>query len=389
MLHADDLRAAGHEPLSLLRRGDRDGRQRTVGYRYDPDGSVEVPFTPIFPYDFDGAGAINSTVDDLSRWMRLHLANGSFEGKSLVSAENLAVTKTARVGLNDKLAYAMGWVLQSTPNGTITWHNGGTPSFGAYIGTALDHDVGVIVLTNLQNVGFPDAVGEWTSTGCSATPRSTYAAQKLAAAKAAAAERRRGLRARRRPGAAAAARPARRRLHESRDRATPPSPSTATACGSTSPPAPAFGSSRATATLHRDAVAEGRFKPVVEMIGPLPVAFAQFLVDQTGAPGTLPAHLRRRRPEAGLRPQVASGQADRQAARLVRRGRRLRARSARAGSTGLPAGLCGRRGAGARRRATCGCGRGLLARRRRRRAARPGSASPPPGASSARPGRRA
>ena len=34
-------------------------------------------------------------------------------------------------------------------------------------------------------------------------------------------------------------------------------------------------------------VPEGRFKPVVEMIGRLPVAFAQFLVDRSGAPGTL------------------------------------------------------------------------------------------------------
>ena len=59
----------------------------------------------------------------------------------------------------------MGWVIQSTPNGRIVWHNGGTTAFGAYIGTAPDKDVGVIVLTNETNVGFPDAVGEWTSTG--------------------------------------------------------------------------------------------------------------------------------------------------------------------------------------------------------------------------------
>ena len=56
----------------------------------------------------------------------------------------------------------MGWLLQSTPNGQITWHNGGTTSYGAYIGTLPDQDVGVIVLTNVVNVGLPDAIGEWT-----------------------------------------------------------------------------------------------------------------------------------------------------------------------------------------------------------------------------------
>ena len=258
-----------------------------VGNRYTPDGSVEVPFTPIFPYNFSGAGAINSTVDDLSRWMRLHLAHGSFEGKSLVSPENLAVTKTARVGLNDKVAYAMGWVLQSTPNGMITWHNGGTPSFGAYIGTALDHDVGVIVLTNLQNVGLPDAVGEWTLDRLLGNPDVDHVTKRLEAAKAAAA------------GAAAAFAPV-------ADPAPPPPLAplagayTNPAMGDASVAVDGDGLRLDLATgarvrlAPRDGdvftaalVAEGRFKPVVEMIGPLPEAFAQFLVDRSGAPGTL------------------------------------------------------------------------------------------------------
>ena len=50
----------------LHRRGDRGGaghaRSATAT---TPRGPVEVPFTPIFPYGFAGAGAINSTVDDL------------------------------------------------------------------------------------------------------------------------------------------------------------------------------------------------------------------------------------------------------------------------------------------------------------------------------------
>ncbi|MFO1143932.1 MAG: serine hydrolase domain-containing protein [Amaricoccus sp.] len=259
----------------------------TVGNRYSPDGSVEVPFSPIFPYSFSGAGAINSTVDDLSRWMRLHLAHGSFEGKPIVSPENLAVTKTARVGINDKLAYAMGWVLQATPNGTITWHNGGTPSFGAYIGTALDHDVGVIVLTNLQNVGFPDAIGEWTLDRLLGNPDVDHVAQRLEAAKAAAA------------ASAAAFAPV--------AGPAPPPPLAPLAGAYTNPAVGDASVAVDGAGLRLDLATgasvritprdggvftaalapEGRFKPLVEMLGPLPQAFAQFLADQSGAPGTL------------------------------------------------------------------------------------------------------
>jgi Beta-lactamase len=157
----------------------------TVGYSWTPEGTVEVPFTPIFPYGFGAAGSINSTVEDLAPWVRLHLAGGSFEGERLVSEENLAVTKVPRVGMSDTFAYAMGWVVQSTPNGRIVWHNGGTTSYGAFIGTAPDRDLGVIVLTNEINVGFPDAIGEWTLDRLMGNPEVDHVAAKLAAAKAA------------------------------------------------------------------------------------------------------------------------------------------------------------------------------------------------------------
>lgn len=154
------------------------------GHRWTSTGTVEVPFTPIFPYNFGGAGAINSNIEDLSAWVRMQLADGSVDGKRIISAEALAVTRIPRTPLNDKLVYATGWVVQLTPNGQIIWHNGGTPAFGAYIGMARDKDVGVIVLTNEANVGMPDAVGEWLLYKLMDNPVGDPVALKLTAAKA-------------------------------------------------------------------------------------------------------------------------------------------------------------------------------------------------------------
>jgi CubicO group peptidase (beta-lactamase class C family) len=131
------------------------------GHRWTPDGTVEIPFTQIFPYDFGGAGDINSTVEDMSRWVRLQLGNGTFEGRRLVTAESLAFTRTPKVAVSDKVSYAMGWDVRQTPNGSIISHNGGTIGFGAFVGMLPDRDVGVIVLTNTQNMGCPDAIGQW------------------------------------------------------------------------------------------------------------------------------------------------------------------------------------------------------------------------------------
>ena len=54
----------------------------TRGYVWTPDEAIEVPFIPIFPYAFAGAGAINSTVDDMAKWVRLLLADGVLRGRA-------------------------------------------------------------------------------------------------------------------------------------------------------------------------------------------------------------------------------------------------------------------------------------------------------------------
>jgi len=149
------------------------------GYRYAPDGSVEVPFDQLFPYAFGGAGDINSNIEEMARWVRLQLANGSFEGRRLVSAENLAVTRTPKVAVNERSAYALGWVVTLTPNGNIVWHNGGTTGFGAYVGLEPDKGFAVIVLSNESNVGFPDALGAWTLDRLLDNPAVDYIADTL------------------------------------------------------------------------------------------------------------------------------------------------------------------------------------------------------------------
>lgn len=132
------------------------------GYRWTAEGTIKVPFTQLFPYDFGGAGDINSTIDDMAHWIGLQLGNGMFEGRRIVSSENLAVTHTPKVSVSDAAFYALGWIILQTPNGAIVWHNGGTSGFGAFVGMARNQNVGVIVLTNAANVGLPDAIGLWT-----------------------------------------------------------------------------------------------------------------------------------------------------------------------------------------------------------------------------------
>jgi CubicO group peptidase (beta-lactamase class C family) len=131
------------------------------GHRWTPEGTIEVPFTPIFPYHLAGSGNINSNIEDMARWARMQLGNGTFDGRRIVSSENLAYTRMPKVALNDQLFYALGWYNYLTPNGNILWHDGDALSFGSFVGLVPDKNIGIIILTNETNVEAPNSLGVW------------------------------------------------------------------------------------------------------------------------------------------------------------------------------------------------------------------------------------
>jgi CubicO group peptidase (beta-lactamase class C family) len=260
-----------------------------LGYRYTADGSIEVPLRQPFPYEFDGAGDINSNLQDMAKWVILQLADGTTsDGQRIVSAENLAYTHTPKVAINDKVSYALGWIVQQTPNGTVVWHNGGTHSFGSMVALQLDRKLGIIVLSNQTNVGMPDAIGLWTMDRLLGNPMVDYGAKKLAQAKKEYAD---GIKQFLRPADAQ------------------PSPPLAALAGRFANPG--FGKAILrtdgnvatlelvdsgarlrvdpwngpvyTATL----VPDSKFAAIAANLGPLPIAFAQFQSDKDGKPTIL------------------------------------------------------------------------------------------------------
>lgn len=154
------------------------------GHRWTPGGTIEVPFTPIFPYHMAGAGAINSNIEDMARWVRMQLGKGTFDGRRIVSSENLAYTRMPKVALNDQLFYALGWYNYLTPNGNILWHDGDALSFGSFVGLVPDKNVGIIILTNETNVEAPNSLGLWVLDRILGNAKHDYVVENLKNAKA-------------------------------------------------------------------------------------------------------------------------------------------------------------------------------------------------------------
>ena len=253
------------------------------GYLWAPSGSTEVPFTQIFPYDYAGAGDINSTIEDMAQWLRLQLGRGKLDGRTYVSEAGMAATHTPKVAMSETQFYALGWVVRRSANGTVIWHNGGTAAFGAFVGFLPDHGAGVVILTNVTNVGLPDALGVFLTDRMLANPPLDYLGIVLKNAQGQAAE-----------SAKTFARPA-------NPQATPP---LAPLAGQFSNPA--MGAATVTvdgarlimtlaATGARLAVvpwdggvftaqlmAEGRLKDIALNLGPAPNAFVQYQIGDDG-----------------------------------------------------------------------------------------------------------
>ncbi len=116
---------------------------------------AEVPYGPVGSYA--PVGCALTTVTDMAAYVRLQLRRGrSVTGGQVVSAANLAecwkphITQSTP-GLPVTVQYALGWSVIDYPDGTrVVTHSGGIDGFSSYIAFLPQHDLGVVVLTNMN-----------------------------------------------------------------------------------------------------------------------------------------------------------------------------------------------------------------------------------------------
>ncbi len=134
----------------------------------DPQGPIYV-IPPDWPfndwvYTYGPAGSIGSSVDDMSRWLRLHMAAGEFEGRRLVSPESIGYTHTPKTIIDAPLTggtqkyYCLGWLYETYRPYPIVWHNGGTMGAKTIISFVPEAGIGLVVLSNLAHTLLPEAL---------------------------------------------------------------------------------------------------------------------------------------------------------------------------------------------------------------------------------------
>jgi CubicO group peptidase (beta-lactamase class C family) len=114
------------------------------------------------------AGGASSTARDLSRWLRLHLVGGKFEGKQVIAAKALADTHRPQIishppedPATDRAGfYGLGWNVNYDDDGRVRLGHSGAFDVGAATAVTLlpAASLGIVVLTNAAPIGVPEAV---------------------------------------------------------------------------------------------------------------------------------------------------------------------------------------------------------------------------------------
>lgn len=93
---------------------------------------------PLEMNEFMAAGALRSTVDDLLKFLKIHIGNQN-SGYLLSHQATHTISKDVSIGL--------GWVLEDD----IIWHNGSTKGFSSYLGFNKKQQTGVVILSNYRS----------------------------------------------------------------------------------------------------------------------------------------------------------------------------------------------------------------------------------------------
>ena len=95
------------------------------------------------------AGAINSSARDMAQWVRLMLANGTINGRRLVSEKNFDELVRKQINIGGSVDYGLGWFLRQWNGHKVVEHGGNIDGFNSQVALMPDQKLGFVLLTNV------------------------------------------------------------------------------------------------------------------------------------------------------------------------------------------------------------------------------------------------
>ncbi len=151
-------------PLAMLNSNasiDESQRSNDFSMPYEQkSGEVKaIPFRNL--HSVAPAGAINSSVSDMLKWIQLQLSDGTFLNKHLLCKETLQETHTIQMHVMDAdseagiycFGYGLGWSTGIYKGQYMLRQMGGIDGFCSLVSLLPQHKIGVVVLSNSSSDG--------------------------------------------------------------------------------------------------------------------------------------------------------------------------------------------------------------------------------------------
>jgi len=121
-----------------------------LGYTWDEE-KKDYTHVPMRRIDLVApAGAINSNVKDMAKWVQFMLDGGVWNGKRLISERNFAELTMPRITVAGDMKYGYGWFLRDWNGHKVVEHGGNIDGFNAEVALMPDQHLGFVMLTNVS-----------------------------------------------------------------------------------------------------------------------------------------------------------------------------------------------------------------------------------------------
>lgn len=131
---------------------------------------INEKLVEIMPANIDNIGpaaSISSSVIDISKWIRMQIDNGMFEGKQVIPSQviqktrkSLSITGNGRGNLNHFSTYGLGWFMKDENGRKVMSHGGGANGFLSKTVIIPQEKFGFVILTNSDNQSLFEALSE-------------------------------------------------------------------------------------------------------------------------------------------------------------------------------------------------------------------------------------
>ncbi|MDZ7778451.1 MAG: serine hydrolase domain-containing protein [Gemmatimonadota bacterium] len=147
------------DPLGMPRSGlsvrtSQSDPDHALPYAERNDSLVRIDFRTI---DAVGpAGSINSSAEEMAEWLRLHLAEGTLDGRTILEQGTVEALQTPAMAIASRpsdpafgvQSYALGWFVDSYRGHFRVHHGGNIDGFSAMVALFPHDELGIVVLTN-------------------------------------------------------------------------------------------------------------------------------------------------------------------------------------------------------------------------------------------------